>query len=174
MKCPICDFENGDRTTCKVCGKKLKDTPEDIEVIPQKTNENEINKNNIEKTQEINKKTENIQNTQTPQQIPNHNYNQQNSQQYGQQQQQQYTRPFNQKSKAIGFILNFLIVGAGYCYVDMWGEGITLFILCFICGFLGMFLIFPLIIPPLIWLYGIIDIFGKVNKYNRGEPLKLF
>ena len=123
---------------------------------------------------------------QTNQQYNNQQYQQQQfnqQQQYNQQyQQQQYNpnaqRPIKQKSKLIGVVLAILICGAGYCYVDQWGKGIAFFLISAVLDFLTTFFVATFffaifgLIPFGLWLilriFTIIDVFGKVDKYNAG------
>ena len=84
-------------------------------------------------------------------------------------QQIQYNQPpVNQKSGAIAFILNLLLLGAGYAYVDKWGRFLlTFFILWPIFVGIGLFTFF---IPSILfWFYVVINTNTLVNKYNRGE-----
>lgn len=84
-------------------------------------------------------------------------------------QQIQYNQPpVNQKSGAITFILNLLLLGAGYAYVDKWGRFLlTFFILWPIFVGIGLFTFF---IPSILfWFYVVINTNTLVNKYNRGE-----
>lgn len=97
-------------------------------------------------------------------------YNQGYNQGYQQQGFNPNQRPIHQKSKVIAFILAFLIAGAGYCYLNEWGKGVMIFLICLLCAFFGIFTLFiSTIIGLLIWIYTLIDVFGEVDKYNRGE-----
>lgn len=87
--------------------------------------------------------------------------------------------PINQKNKALAFILAFLIPGAGYCYVDEWGKGLVVFLVCLIMGALTTFFVATILLVLfgvisgaiyfIIWIFSLVDIFGEVDKYNRGE-----
>ena len=104
----------------------------------------------------------------TNQQMQNpYNNNYQNG--YNNYQQNQYQRPQNQKSKAIGLILNFIIVGGGYMYVGKWGEGIAILVIYIILLALAV-LIFPLIIAIILWIYTLFKTNDMIDKYNAGMP----
>ncbi|WP_303235935.1 TM2 domain-containing protein [Methanosphaera cuniculi] len=97
----------------------------------------------------------------------NQGYQQQGYQQPGYNPNQ---RPIHKKSKVIAFILAFLIAGAGYCYLNEWRKGVMIFLICLVCGVFGIFTLFiSTIIGSIMWIYTLIDVFGEVDKYNRGE-----
>lgn len=90
--------------------------------------------------------------------------------QHNQKQDQKQTiyKPIKQKSKAIAFILSFLVVGLGYCYLDEWKKGIIFFLIAVICTLLS-FLIIPSIIVFILWIYTLYNILDETDQYNKGE-----
>lgn len=170
-KCPLCEHENDhNATVCSVCGATLQTT-----VANNKLNTDDVIEVDSSKDQSVqytpNPQDNHDQQFDRQQYMTQQSYQQQYDpntqyQQFGTQQR----IPIKQKSKAIAFILAFLIPGAGYCYINKWGEGVAIFLICFACAALSIFTLFiSLIIEVIIWICTLIDIFGKVDQYNRGE-----
>lgn len=155
MNCPNCG-EEAEGKFCTNCGASLSN------VNPA----NSLNEeNNNPKAPEINN---------------NNNPNEQYQQQYNQNNTPQYTdnynqanynqnRPQNQKSKAVGIILNIILVGLGYAYVGKWGEGIVIFIVYILCLLFSV-LIIPAIIAVILWVYTLFKTNEMIDKYNAGLP----
>ena len=84
--------------------------------------------------------------------------------------------PINQKSKLVGFLLNFFIPGLGYGYVDKWKEGVMIFVAYFVLSFLGWILLIILIgaifllAAFILWIYSLIKTMDMIDKYNNGLP----
>lgn len=194
MKCPVCEHENDPiATRCSVCGEELQkdeaNTTTDEVLVVQSSKDNQQDNIEYTPTPQDNHdsqfdKQQYVQ--QHPQQIqqqqqeyfgePPINQQQQGYQQQGYNQGYQQPgynpnqRPIHKKSKVIAFILAFLIAGAGYCYLNEWGKGVMIFLICLVCGVFGIFTLFiSTIIGLIIWIYTLIDVFGEVDKYNRGE-----
>lgn len=175
--CPICNSENNENAEkCIVCGNIFQNV-----VNTSQPNENNTLKDNISDSIQHNTPNESFQNIpqnqvnyqQQPQnqynnQAPLSNQNQFNNQ--NQYQQYQNRPPQNQKSKAVGLILNMLLVGLGYAYVGKWGEGIVLVVIYLLMWLLGFILLFPFIIALAIWIYSLFKTNEMIDKYNQGLP----
>ena len=89
---------------------------------------------------------------------------------------QQANVPINQKSKIVGFLLNFFVPGLGYGYVDRWKEGLMIFLANIVLTTLGwLFLIFLIgiiffIASFILWIYSLIKTMDMIDKYNKGLP----
>ena len=196
MKCPVCDHENQlnlDKCDglklqkCEKCGTPLQaksnSTPENVENPPQKVEEKQTKDVKEEKAEpQLQQKLQQDQQPTQQQESEVHYFPSPQDIQDQQYQQQQYNpnaqRPIKQKSKLIGVVLAILICGAGYCYVDQWGKGIAFFLISAVLDFLTTFFVATFffaifgLIPFGLWLilriFTIIDVFGKVDKYNAG------
>ena len=132
----------------------------------QSTNNN-VNYNPPQNTQQYNMPAQ--QNTQIQNPYNNQEFNYQVQEEYNNQ-------PANEKSKLIGFLLNFFVPGLGYGYVDRWKEGIIIFIAYSVMWGLGILLLIVLIgfiflIAALaIWLYSLVKTMEMIDKYNAGLP----
>ena len=76
------------------------------------------------------------------------------------------------KSPGIAAIASFIIVGAGQLYNGQIAKGILFHIgmwFAVIFGVLFFWLILPLFIPLLFWVYNIYDAHNQAEKINRGE-----
>lgn len=134
-------------------------------------------KNNLNPTQgvvnsyNINNQGNNLQTTK-PQ--DNQIY-QQSLQQNHYAQYNQNNMPINQKSVAVGVILNMLVVGLGFAYVGKWGEGILLFIGYSLLIFLGVLLlilgigIIFLFLALILWIISLVKTIEMIEKYNKGQ-----
>lgn len=194
-ECPVCNTQNEDHANvCMECGTRFENNIANSD-IPQQhlTNQDEyrpVIKENIGNTgiEEVQyappANNANQYQPQNTQQFNNSNqYQQQNYQQFNnanqyqpqnyqynnQNQFQQNNMPLNQKSKAVGIILNILLVGLGYAYVGKWGEGIVLAVIYLILIMLS-FLVFPLFIAIVLWIYSLIKTNDMIDKYNKGLP----
>jgi hypothetical protein len=84
--------------------------------------------------------------------------------------------PAKQKSKLVGFLLNFFVPGLGYGYVDKWKEGVMIFVAYFVLSFLGLILLIILIgaifllAAFILWIYSLIKTMDMIDKYNNGLP----
>ena len=84
--------------------------------------------------------------------------------------------PVNQKSKAIGLLLNFIIPGLGYGYIDRWKDAIITFIAINVLAFLGGLLLIILIgvifiiAAIALWIYSFVKVNDMIDKYNAGLP----
>lgn len=172
--CPNCGFEQESGKFCIKCGQSLQNTGFQNNFRSNLNDDNRVadndssvvHQNNIPQGQDYSLQQ---QNNIPPQQ--NSSYQDTNYQQYNDYNQQynNQNRPQNQKSKAVGLILNFLVVGLGYAYVGKWGEGIVLFVVYFLMWILGFALIFPFLIALIIWIYSLFKTNEMIDKYNRGE-----
>ena len=170
MNCPNCGQE-AEGKFCTNCGASLSnvnpaDTLNEENNYPQAT---EIN-NNYNPNEQQQQYTQNN----TPQYTDNYNqanYNQNTPQYTDNYNQPNYNqnRPLNQKSKAVGIILNLILVGLGYAYVGKWGEGIAIFAIYILC-ILFSFLIIPGIIAIILWIYTLIKTNEMIDNYNAGLP----
>lgn len=171
MNCPNCGQE-AEGKFCTNCGASLSnvnpaDTLNEENNYPQATEINN-NYNPNEQQQQYNQNN-------TPQYTDNYNqdnYNQNTPQYTNNYNQDNYNqnRPLNQKSKAVGIILNIILVGLGYAYVGKWGEGIVLFVVYMICWIFGFALIFPWFIAIILWIYTLFKTNEMIDKYNAGLP----
>lgn len=155
--CTQCNNENPDYANiCSNCGYSF---------VQQDTVKKEVIKNNPE-----NYTQQNVSNNLNT----NHNVSQNNNyQQYsnpGQAYNNQRVIPQNKKSKAVGLILNIILVGLGYAYVGKWGEGIILLVVYILMWILGFMLFFPWIIALGLWVYSLIKTNDMIDKYNNGLP----
>ena len=73
----------------------------------------------------------------------------------------------NKKSEALALILSLLISGLGQMYVGKIGRGLGLLAAEIITAILGAFLLFPLIITLVIWIYAMYDAFKLAKEYNQ-------
>ncbi len=73
------------------------------------------------------------------------------------------------KSDAVAIILAFLLPGLGHIYIGRVSEGILYMVLSFIitiAALIFFWLIIPLVIPFIFWIWQIIDVNNKTNQYN--------
>lgn len=76
-------------------------------------------------------------------------------------------RPTNNKSTILAAVLSFFIPGLGQIYDGKVGRGISFFIV--ICILYALyFLIFPLLIGFLLWIYCIYDAYRIAKNINLG------
>lgn len=155
--CPQCKSNNEDIANhCTNCGynfvQEQNNPNAEVQNIPDKYSENELTNTNMQ------------------QNIPQNNVNYQQYQNPNQGYNNQQVRPQNQKSKAVGLILNILVVGLGYAYVGKWGEGIVLFVVYLLMWILGFALFFPFIIAIALWIYSLIKTNQMIDNYNNGLP----
>lgn len=175
--CTNCGKETREGKFCTNCGHPLVNIQNNMDFNRPSTNHHPPNNNiadnpvNMQNDNQTYNNQQNIQHNSIPNQQNNQQYNQ--HQQYNQSQNQQYNyqqrAPVNKKSKAIGLILNFLIVGMGYAYVGKWGEGIIMLVLFIIMMSLS-FLLIPFVIGIALWIYTFIKTNEMIDKYNQGLP----
>lgn len=171
MNCPNCG-EEAEGKFCTKCGASLSNVNPANSLNEENNNPKapEINNNNNPNEQYQQQYNQNN----TPQYTDNYNqanYNQ-NTPQYGDNYNQANynpNRPQNQKSKAVGIILNIILVGLGYAYVGKWGEGIVIFIVYILCLLFSV-LIIPAIIAVILWVYTLFKTNEMIDKYNAGLP----
>ena len=149
--CPTCGKETKEGKFCSKCGEPLNNEVNNIQ-------ENQIQKQQPQNIQQ--QETQNLQQNSYNQNYQNNNSFQENNN----------VRPTNQKSKAVGIILNVILVGLGYAYVGKWGEGLIMLIIYMLMIFLGFFLFFPFIIALALWVYTLIKTNDMIDKYNQGLP----
>ncbi len=78
-----------------------------------------------------------------------------------------YTLPV--KNDGIAIILAFLIPGLGHIYIGRVGEGALYLVISIILGIVALaliWLIIPLILPFIFWIWQIVDVHNKTNQYN--------
>lgn len=162
-KCPNCGYDKNQGKFCIKCGKQIINT-ENREELVYNYQDNEV------ATQETTIEQQQVNTPDyTQQNYNNYNNQQGNYHQFGNNQQNNQI-PQNQKSKAVGIILNILLVGLGYAYVGKWGEGIVLFVVYLLMWFLGFLLIFPFLIAFALWVYSLVKTNEMIDKYNAGLP----
>lgn len=184
--CPKCGNQVRNGKFCANCGHELvaESVNENQEYVENITNNNQIRQNitsnnqqehefndNINQNSEFNSSVVHEQNslqTQPTQNLQTQAYNPPNNTQFNYQQNYQQM-PVEQKSKLLGFILGFFIPGLGYGYVGKWTEAIAIFIGYWVCVFL-FFLILPLLIGAILWIYSLYKTNDMIDKHNRGMP----
>ena len=162
IECPYCHELTREGKFCMNCGQLIDIT----------SNSNNFQANNNNNYDDIRRPGGQNNNQQYNQQ--NNNYNNQQSNPYNQQNQYQqpnYQTPRGNKSKFIGFILNFFLPGLGYGYLDFWKEAILYIVVYYVIWFIGIFLIIPWIINLAMWIYAFIDVNKQIDNYNRGLKL---
>ena len=160
--CPNCGYDKNQGKYCIKCGKQV--------IVENTENSVYTYQNNEVVTQETSIEQQQVsQPDYTQQDYNNYNNQQGNFNQYNNNPHNSQ-RPQNQKSKAVGIILNVLIVGLGYAYVGKWGEGIVLLVVYLLMWFLGLFLLFPFIIAFALWIYSLVKTNEMIDKYNAGLP----
>ena len=83
----------------------------------------------------------------------------------------EYQQPITQiheKSKLIAAILHIILIGLGYAYLNQWGKFITVLLIAAIC-IATSFLVIPVLILIILWIYTLINTINLVDKYNNGE-----
>ncbi len=170
MKCPNCGKINPNSYVCIYCGTSLSkfDSNDDVINITAEKSDDASSENINKNSNQQNKyqKQYEQQNYQQNKINQNNNYNS-NQQNF---QQSQDTKPMNKKNKAVTFVLSFFLPGIGYCYIDKWAEGLIIFLIE-IFLFCIFWLIFPIFISFVIWLYSLIDSYNKTEQYNRGYSI---
>lgn len=78
------------------------------------------------------------------------------------------TQVSEEKSAAIGIILNFFIPGLGHIVSDFTHRGAN-FLVMYVISIALMFLLIGFILVPIIWIWSMIDINTCVKKANAGE-----
>lgn len=73
----------------------------------------------------------------------------------------------NEKNPTLSLVLSFLITGLGQIYNGQVGKGFGLLIGVIICAFL-FFLMVPLFIIPVLWIYSMYDAYTTAKKINEG------
>lgn len=73
----------------------------------------------------------------------------------------------NKKSEALALILSLIIPGLGQIYIGQMSKGIMMIVAAIIIGALSLFLLFPVIIYLVLWIYGMYDAFQGAKEYNR-------
>ena len=73
-----------------------------------------------------------------------------------------------QKSAAIGIILNFFIPGLGHIACDFTHRGANFLVMYFVSVILAFFII-GMILVPVVWIWAMIDVNKCVKKANAGE-----
>jgi TM2 domain-containing membrane protein YozV len=78
----------------------------------------------------------------------------------------------NKKSEGLALILSFFIPGVGQMYVGRIGRGAAILIgfylsIFIIIAFALVLLLLPILIPFVIWLFGVIDAYRLAKKYNQ-------
>lgn len=144
IKCPYCGSDNPDEATfCRICGENLSTV---------KTTK-EINSENQEVAKYCVKCGYGIKDNSTdicPKCGVRVMY-----------------RPTNNKSTILAAILSFFIPGLGQLYDGKIGRGISFFIV--ICILYALyFLIFPLLIGFILWIYCIYDAYHIAKNINLG------
>ena len=69
------------------------------------------------------------------------------------------------KSAGLAAVLALIIPGLGHIYLGKIGDGIVYLVLSVVLGAL-FFLIVPLIILLILWIWQIFDAYNKANQYN--------
>lgn len=182
-ECPVCNTQNNDEANvCMECGTRFEGAVQNSDNmvnnansqeakeynIPQNASNNNIKEfQNTSPTVNTNQYQQNTTQFNNPNQFQqNQNYHQfNNANQY----QQQGNVPLNKKSKAVGLILNILLVGLGYAYVGKWGEGIVLAVIYIILLTFSV-LIVPFILAVLLWIYSLFKTNQMIDNYNQGLP----
>ncbi|RAP54764.1 MAG: hypothetical protein BZ137_00520 [Methanosphaera sp. rholeuAM130] len=195
--CPKCGFDSQEGKFCIACGQPLSNVETQSFNKQENIDNEEIKFNNPQK--DMNYENANMQSDSNEYKAPEYNqFNQennvpiqqesipvQNNQQSNIPVQQdtqikkpydnqgfvnQTNRPANQKSKLVGFLLNFFIPGLGYGYVNKWKEGAIIFVIYHIIWLSGFVLLFPFLIAFVIWIYSLIKTMSMIDKYNKGLP----
>lgn len=73
-----------------------------------------------------------------------------------------------QKSSAVGIILNFFIPGLGHIVCDFTHRGAN-FLVMYVISIVLAFLIIGFILIPIVWIWSMIDVNTCVKKANAGE-----
>lgn len=82
----------------------------------------------------------------------------------------------NKKSEALALILSLIIPGLGQIYIGQMSKGIMLVVAAIIIGVISAFLLFPIVIYLVLWIYGMYDAFKGAKEYNsyllehKGQP----
>lgn len=205
VKCPRCGFDSKEGKFCISCGQPLSnienqdynENPNDEKITFTNPNGNFQNNlidksdyQNVDKApyNNYNPPQNNQSNLQDNRPIPDNSQanipvqtnsqvqNPYDNQGFNYQGYNQQNVPVNQKSKIVGFLLNFFIPGLGYGYVNKWKEGIIIFLANFILTTIGwvlaIFLIgfIFLIAAFLLWIYSLIKTMDMIDNYNKGLP----
>lgn len=93
------------------------------------------------------------------------NNNQQSTQSYTTYEQPNIVR--NEKNAGLAAVLSFLIIGLGQIYNGEIAKGLILLIVSYLCIALA-FLIVPLIVGIILWIYAIYDAYDTAKKINEG------
>ncbi|MGE0015415.1 MAG: zinc-ribbon domain-containing protein [Candidatus Methanomethylophilaceae archaeon] len=72
-----------------------------------------------------------------------------------------------QKSTGLGIILSFLFVGLGHLYAGLITKGLLLIVAYFILLVIGALTIIGLILPLILWIWGLYDTNKTINRYNE-------
>lgn len=95
----------------------------------------------------------------------NGNNSQQSTQSYTTYEQPNIVR--NQKNAGLAAVLSFLIIGLGQIYNGEIAKGLILLVVSYLCIALA-FLIIPLIVGIVLWIYAIYDAYDTAKKINEG------
>jgi len=168
IECPNCHQMTREGKFCMNCGHTLNSESNNLQ-----------NQDNLQNNNENSRSYDNnipTQNSNLQQYNNNYQQNQNNQQYHTYNNQQNMYNPANrnmphdQKSKFLGIILNIIIPGLGYGYVNRWKEAIIFIIVYYFLWFLGFIIFIPWIINLIMWIYAIIKVNGMIDKYNNGLP----
>jgi len=79
----------------------------------------------------------------------------------------------NKKSPGLALILSLLIPGAGQIYNGEVGKGIAMLIVVIVC-WMFFFLLIPILVAIVIWVWGIIDAHHTAQNYNTALYSAIF
>ena len=72
-----------------------------------------------------------------------------------------------EKSMAIAMILSFIIAGLGIIYVgDDVRKGLIILGAVIVCNIISTFVFFFIVVPIIIWAYGLYLTYQEVNAHN--------
>lgn len=71
------------------------------------------------------------------------------------------------KSAGVGIILSIIFVGLGHLYAGLIGKGIVLLIVYVVLFAIGALTLFGLILPLILWIWGIYDTNKNIKIYNE-------